>query len=70
MWVSTVEDEIYYDYIRKIASEIDIYILVFDINSGLNTTDEINILNLVNDMIKQNNRGSVHCIINKCVSQI
>lgn len=59
-------DAIYYDYIRKTSQLIDIYILLFDINSGLNTTDEINILNLVNDEIKKNGNGYVHVIMNKC----
>lgn len=46
-------DTLYYDYIRQTSHTIDIYILVFDINSGLNTSDEINIIKLVVDEIKK-----------------
>lgn len=59
-------DTLYYDYIKKISSTIDIYLLVFDINSALNTTDEINILKLVVEQILKNNNGYVHILINKC----
>lgn len=60
------DSTIYYDYIRRISSTIDIYLLVFDINSSLNTTDEINILKLVAELININNHGYVHILINKC----
>ena len=50
-------ETIYYDYIKQNSSSIDIYVLVFDINSGLNTTDEINIIKLVVEEIKKNNNG-------------
>ena len=59
-------DSLYYDYIRRISSTIDIYLLVFDINSSLNTTDEINILKLVAELVNINNNGYVHILINKC----
>lgn len=59
-------DTLYYDYIKKISKEIDIYILVFDINSGLNTTDEVTILRLVTDEIIKNGNGHVRILINKC----
>lgn len=59
-------DTLYYDYIKKISKEIDIYILVFDINSGLNTTDEVTILKLVTDEIIKNGNGHVRILINKC----
>ena len=59
-------DSLYYDYIKKISNTIDIYILVFDINSGLNTTDEINIIKMVIDEIKKNKNGYIHILINKC----
>jgi GTPase SAR1 family protein len=59
-------ETIYYDYIRKNSSSIDIYVLVFDINSGLNTTDEINIIKMVVEEIKKNNNGYMHILINKC----
>jgi hypothetical protein len=59
-------DDLYYDYIRKISSNIDIYLLVFDVNSCLNTSDEIKILELVADEIKKNENGYLHILINKC----
>lgn len=59
-------DMLYYDYVKTISSSIDIYILVFDINSGLNTSDEVNIIKLIVDEIKNNNHGYIHIIINKC----
>ena len=59
-------DTLYYDYVKKISSTIDIYLVVFDINSGLNTTDEINILKFIVEQIQQNNHGHLHILINKC----
>jgi len=59
-------DTLYYDYIKRISNSIDIYLLVFDINSGLNTTDEINIIQLVVEQIQKNSNGYVHILINKC----
>jgi small GTP-binding protein len=60
------KSEIYYDYIESIADTIDIYILVFDINSGLNTSDEIIILDFVIDKIAKNKNKYVHILLNKC----
>ncbi len=59
-------DNMYFNYISQISKNIDIYILVFDINSGLNTTDEINILTVIANEIKKNKHGYVHILINKC----
>lgn len=59
-------DELYYDYIKKKSKDIDIYVLVFDINSGLNSTDEVTILKLVVDEIVKNKNGYVRILINKC----
>jgi len=59
-------DTLYYDYVKKISPTIDIYLVVFDINSGLNTTDEINILKFIVEQIQQNNHGYLHILINKC----
>jgi hypothetical protein len=56
----------YFNYIESTSKQIDIYILVFDINSGLNTTDEINILIMINAEIEKNKHGYVHILINKC----
>lgn len=59
-------DDMYFNYINSSSKTLDVYILVFDINSGMNTTDEVNILQRINDIIKQNGHGYVHVIINKC----
>jgi hypothetical protein len=59
-------DNMYFNYIQQISKDIDIYILVFDINSGLNTTDEVNILTMIAKEIEKNKHGFVHIIINKC----
>jgi GTPase Era involved in 16S rRNA processing len=58
--------QIYYNYIKKISHTIDIYVLVFDINSPLNRTDEIKILQEITNHIKTNKHGYVHILINKC----
>jgi hypothetical protein len=62
------DSEIYYDYIKKIAATIDIYVLIFDITSVLNTTDEVKILKLVNELVKktESDHNYVHVIMNKC----
>ena len=59
-------DNMYFNYIQQISKDIDIYILVFDINNGLNTTDDINILQMIAKEIEKNKHGYVHIIINKC----
>ena len=59
-------DTLYYDYIKNTSTNIDIYILVIDVNSALNTTDEINIIRLVVEQITLNNNGYIHILINKC----
>jgi len=59
-------NKIYYDYLLQNSHKIDIYILVFDVNSALNTTDEENILKEVNKYIEINKHGYVHVLINKC----
>lgn len=59
-------DEMYYEYIKNISSTIDIYFVLFDINSGLNTSDEIKIVDLVVNEVKKNKHGYVYFLINKC----
>ena len=59
-------NKIYYDYLLQNSHKIDIYVLVFDINSGLNTTDEENILKEINKYITTNKHGYVHVLANKC----
>jgi len=58
--------QIYYDYIKNNSHNIDVYILVFDINSPLNRTDEVKILQEITNHVKTNNHGFVHILINKC----
>ena len=59
-------DVMYYNYLEQNSHKIDIYILVFDINSALNTTDEVKILQEVNKYIQKNKHGYVHILVNKC----
>jgi hypothetical protein len=59
-------DNMYFNYIKQNSEKIDVYILVFDVNSGLNTTDEVKILQDVNAEIVKNKHGYVHILINKC----
>ena len=59
-------NKIYYDYLLENSHKIDIYVLVFDINSALNTTDEENILKEINKYIEKNKHGYVHILANKC----
>lgn len=59
-------DELYYNYINLNSHKIDIYVLVFDVNSGLNTSDEIKILDLVLNQIRKNDNGYLHILMNKC----
>jgi small GTP-binding protein len=58
--------QIYYDYIKNNSQNIDIYLLVFDINSPLNRTDEVKILQEVSNHVKSNKNSYVHILINKC----
>ncbi len=58
-------DIMYYNYLELNSHKIDIYILVFDINSALNTTDEVKILEKVSEYIKKNNHGYVYILVNK-----
>ena len=59
-------DVMYYNYLEQNSHKIDVYILVFDINSALNTTDEVKILQEVNKYIQKNKHGYVHILVNKC----
>lgn len=58
--------DIYYDYIRNNSKYIDIYLVIYDVNSSLNTTDEVKILQFVVNEVKKNNSGFIYVIINKC----
>ena len=59
-------DDLYYQYIRDNSHKVDIYVLVFDINSGMNANDEVKILQLVAEQVKKNGFGFVHILVNKC----
>lgn len=56
---------IYNDYIIRNSAKFDIYIVVFDINSSLNTSDEINIMKLIIEQVKKNGYGFIHVLMNK-----
>lgn len=59
-------DEMYYDYIKSVSHKLDIYFVLFDINSGLNTSDEIKIIDLVVEQVTKNSHGYIYFLINKC----
>lgn len=59
-------EDIYYEYLQSKSILIDAYILVFDLNSGLDTTGDMKILQFVKDLIVKNKNGIVYIIINKC----
>ena len=64
--INDQDAQIYYDYVKNNSHNIDVYILVFDINSPLNRTDEVKILQEITSHVKNNNHGYVHILINKC----
>jgi len=64
--INDQDAQIYYDYVKNNSHNIDVYILVFDINSPLNRTDEVKILQEITLHVKNNKHGYVHILINKC----
>jgi GTPase Era involved in 16S rRNA processing len=64
--INDQDAQIYYDYVKNNSHNIDVYILVFDINSPLNRTDEVKILQEITNHVKNNKHGYVHILINKC----
>ena len=64
--INDQDAQIYYDYIKNNANKIDVYILVFDINSPLNRTDEVKIIQEITNHVKSNSSSYVHILINKC----
>lgn len=50
--------QVYYDYLRKNFHKFNIILFVVDIQSGLNTSDEIDILNFLSDNIKKHKTES------------
>lgn len=61
---------IYFQWVKDNFNEFDIIINVCNIESGLNTTDEMDILNLITDCIKNSIQGNRDILfvtaINKC----
>lgn len=45
----------YYDYLKKNFEKFNIVLLIIDINSGTNTSDEIDIINFICECISKNN---------------
>jgi len=61
--------QLYYDYLRSIFDKFDIILYVLDINSGLNTSDEMSVLKfLMNRTQKYKEQKTIKIIpiINKC----
>ena len=61
--------DVYYDYLKKIFDKFDIILYVLDINSGLNTSDEMNVLKFIMSRVQFNKDKKttfIIPIINKC----
>ena len=62
--------DIYYNWVRDNTQNFDIIYLLFDINSGLNTSDELELLQLVCGMMSANKRLKTIILGNKCDSLV
>lgn len=60
----------YYEYVKHMKNEWNIIYFVIDINSGFNTSDEMEILNTIISMMSDNELIKVIIIINKCDNMI
>jgi small GTP-binding protein len=58
--------EIYFQFIEKSFIQFDLVFLVFDITSGLNRTDELEVLRRVLDLLVKNRHTSLIVVANKC----
>ena len=58
--------DIYYKWVSDNTQNFDIIYLLFDINSGLDTSDEIELLQLVCGMMSSNDRLKTIILVNKC----
>jgi len=61
--------QVYYDYLRTIFNKFDIILYVLDINSGLNTSDEMSVLKFLMNRAqhyKEQKTIQIIPIINKC----
>lgn len=52
--------EIYYDYLEEIFCRFNIVVLIIDINSGTNTSDEIDMIDFVFEEINNNRTNNKH----------
>lgn len=61
---------VYFEHIRATRKEIDLYIFVTDITSGCNTSEEVEIVELVGECIKANEADKIQSkllvVVNKC----
>jgi GTP-binding protein EngB required for normal cell division len=61
---------VYFEHIRSTRKEIDLYVFVTDITSGCNTSEEVEILELVGECVKANKadelESRVLVVVNKC----
>ena len=62
--------DIYYKWVRENTQNFDIIYLLYDINSGLNTSDELELLQLVCGMMSANKRIKTIILGNKCDSLV
>jgi GTP-binding protein EngB required for normal cell division len=66
----SISKKTYFEYIRQNFHIYDIVIFVVDVNSAMNTSDEVDILNLILEGIKKNNAQNLKTklliVINKC----
>lgn len=60
--------QIYFDYVKQHINKFDLIFLVFDINSGINRTDELGILEFILQELKNSSNHQTHLIViaNKC----
>lgn len=58
--------DIYMEYLKTTLPMLDIVLLVLDINSALNTSDEMRILNIITDQIQKSKDLFMITILNKC----
>ena len=63
--------DVYHSYVKNNFYKFDVVIFIVDVNSALNTSDEIDILNLIMDGIKTNDtehgiKTQMILLINKC----
>ena len=56
--------DIYYNYLRNTFSLFNIVIFIVDINSGINTSDEVDILKFISDQtVMHKNNKKIHTLV-------